>query len=195
MLKQNKTPALLRVWDDYSSSSMTVFPASCDKNAKLLFVGLCFFLSVQQRQQIRPNSGTLKKYFASSLLQFSAPVAVWKMTVTKKGQREREKKKVFMHSIPIDLFVKAVIASLRPRHWWILPQRTAGSLNFNVFTLSPRWASEVRTRLSAAPPPRVIVPPAMRSSRLSGTRWGHFAAAVAALSLGWLVSDREQRHS
>lgn len=110
--------------------------------------------------------------------------------------KTRKKKHVFMHSIPSDSFGKAVIALLRPRRRrQFLPQRTAGSLNVKSFRFHPDGPLRLEPWLSAAPPPRVIVPPAMRNSRPSGTRWGRFAAAVAPLSLGWLVSDREQTHN
>lgn len=98
-----------------------------------------------------------------------------------------------MHSIPSESLGKSCYCFVEASA--LMDPSSTDGRQFKLQVFHPRRASEVRTGLSAAPPPRVIVPPAMQNSRRSGTRWGRFAAAVAPLSSGWRVSDKEQTHN
>lgn len=125
---------------DGYSASRTVSPvstASCDKNAKTLFVGhVFFFLPGQPKTQNK----TKLRHFKKIICFIAATVSVLlllsgKWQWPKKKTRKKERKKTRPHALDSQWVSseKAVIASLRPWRWWILPQPTAGSLNSKSF--------------------------------------------------------------
>lgn len=155
------------------------------------FVRPLWFFCTRQTQ-IRPIQALLKKIicFIAATVQCSRCC----LGNDSDGKKDGKQKDFILHALDSQRLVRKGCYCFVEASASMDPSSTDGR-QFKVSARSPRRASEVRTGLSAGWPPRVIVPPAMQNSRPSGRRWGRLAAAVAPLSLGWLVSDREQTHN